>query len=589
MSKQYIHIDSSFRNRLLYPNPSDFVIPYVSPTGMNIQTYLNPVSAYLPLYNFVFPECDLSESIDFFNIGYIVTNSSVKISIVGGTSLQIFLDADELESFIGSFQVVDLDVQSLVGLLFVYGASSPYQSAEIIGFDCNTSSITLSTPIVLNLPSTGYGYIYNNSTSSSVRVNGDLQNVLVYDISSLFLYNANLNETRAVTFLNNRILELEQPFSSNWTVNDFYFIIRYRYPIVYKLLPYTDTDSEYYCSTGVKMLRLLKHPSNNMVYGKVYELYFADTMTQCGVSIRWIRSLTNRCFEIVTHGVHVSNGDLLITADGLLSFQVCSAYQVFQVEGKLPASYINTFFTPFVLTPLFKDGSEKTYNVFPLRFSSYENPPSNYQELQNITGTAIIYGIDYDVNKNRSYIYVNPYDTELVERLNNTSLLPSWWNECLFSPNSAEQYSPLNYSGSTVSSDESVCYEIELVNLVFPNTFLNGLKVLTSFFPYFLVEFSNLSNSFQNTNTLLTNNPNAQRALFPIPISDVSSPIISQFLNLTCPCSQIVKFKPNDSFHIRIFYPNGETLTTFNKDTILPYSPDPLLQISAVFSIKRCV
>lgn len=593
MTRQYIHVDSSYRNRLLYPNPSDFVIPNVSPTGTNVQTYMNPVSKYLPLYNFIFPECSLSQSIDFFDTGSVIANSSVKLNITGGNSLQIFLDASDLETFLGDFQETAKNHDGLIGLYFVYGSGSPYQSAQIIDFDESSFSVTLDSPVTLDLSTVSYGYIYNTSSSSKILLNGRFNTKVVYDASDLYIYNASQSEIRHVTIFNNGVLELDEAFSSSWTVNDFYLLFRNRSPIVYKLAKFTDLDTYY--TSCVKSLRFIKSDPSKLIYGKEYELFEATTMAVTGVKIRWIRSKSNNDhFEIVSRGLNVFTGNLLVNSDVSLTFEVALCYQAFKINisEKLSKTYINTFFTPLLFTPLY-DQSDKysnheiSFNVFPILSDDYENAPTNYQQLQNLTGSGIIYDLKYDTNENATIIYVNAFDVVLLERFNETAFYSSWWDDCVFALNSAEQFSPLNYSGSIVSSDESVCYEIELVNLIFPNTFLNGLKVLTSFYPYFLVEFSNLSYSFQNTNSLLTNNPNAQRALFPVPISDISSPIISQFLNLNCPCAQIVKFKPNDSFHFRIFYPNGDTLTTFDKDTLLPYPPNPTVQLSAVFSIKR--
>lgn len=597
--QQYIHVDSSYRNRLLYPNPTDFVVPYVTPNGMGIQTYTNPVSKFMPLYNFVFPECSLSTSIDFFDTGTVVSNSSVQLTITGGNSTEIVFDPDDVRVFLGTDIPSTPNPSSMSGWFFVYGTAAPYQSSEILVFNPSAFSITLSTGITLDLASLSYGYIYNNSTPSKIRINGDLRNVLAYNTTELYLLNTSTDEVRPATLTQTRTLELTTPFtSSGWSVNAFYMLFRYQHPVLHKLVPFP--SGGYYTNSA----RSLKYsvPSNTLAsspLGSVYELLFKDTMTPSGVKIKFVRPLSSHqfgyypCFEMVAYGLGVNTGDTLVTPDGVHVFIVTSSYQVFKVDGRLTASYKNTFFTPFLFTPMFSNPQdfnhyEIAYNVFPLTFRDYNEPPANYQLLQNQTGSAIVYNVQFLDTENKSLVFINAYEGDVLSRLDNTSGYPTdMWKNCLFSFNSADQYNPLNYNGTTVSSDESVCYRIQLVNLIMPNTFLNSLKVLTSFYPYFLIEFSNLSMSYQNTNSLFTNNPNAQRALFPIPISDVSSPLISQFLNLGCPCDQTIKFKPNDSFRIRIFFPNGESIVPFDKDTLLPYEPDPLLQISAVFSIER--
>lgn len=591
MTKQYIHIDSSYRNRLLYPNPSDFVVPYVSPTGTNITTYMNPVSKYLPIYNFVFPKCSLSQSIDFFDTGTIIADSSVRLSIVGGNSIEIVFDPDDIKLFLGDIDP-NVSPSCLVGLFFVYGNSSPYQSAEIKAFDYLSSTITLNSAISLDLPTINYGYIYNSSTNSNIRLNGDLRSLLVYNTPELYIFNSSTNEIRTAFQIQSRNLELESPFTfSSWTVNDFYVLFRIQTPSIYKLSSF---DTGLYYSTAIRTMKYAPEKSKQqLIIGSIIELYFEQTMLPSGVTIKITKSFTNNhCFEIITNSVGVQTGDVLVSIDMSHVFYVLSSYQVFKVNGRLSNAYKNTFFTPLLFTPLYESPEsfndyEIPYNIFPLTFTDYCNVPENYQTLQNKTGTAIIYNLMYQKTTDTTLVFVSAYDTTLLERFQDVASYSELWDNCLFSLNSNDQYNPLNYSGSNM--DESVCYEIELTNLILPNTFLNGLKVLTSFYPYFLVEFSNLSYSYHNINNMFTNNPNANKALFPIPISDVSSPLTSQFLNLSCPCSQTIKFKPNDSFRVRVFFPNGDPLTPFEKDTLLPYEPDPSLQISILFSIRRLV
>ena len=50
---------------------------------------------------------------------------------------------------------------------------------------------------------------------------------------------------------------------------------------------------------------------------------------------------------------------------------------------------------------------------------------------------------------------------------------------------------------------------------------------------------------------------------------------------------QTVKFKPNDSFSFGVYLPNGSLFTTIAQDSSSPQKPDPLVQVSALFSLKR--
>lgn len=149
---------------------------------------------------------------------------------------------------------------------------------------------------------------------------------------------------------------------------------------------------------------------------------------------------------------------------------------------------------------------------------------------------------------------------------------------------------PLNYTGSTVSQNQMVCYEIELLSLVLPNIPLdNNIGGLIAFYPYLYVELSNVSApSSGNRGIIYSNNPNANCALFRVAIDDTPTPTISKFIKIDGNGAvQTVKFKPNDNLHLRVFLQNGKLFETQTNDTTPPLPPDPFVQISAQFMILR--
>jgi hypothetical protein len=75
--------------------------------------------------------------------------------------------------------------------------------------------------------------------------------------------------------------------------------------------------------------------------------------------------------------------------------------------------------------------------------------------------------------------------------------------------------------------------------------------------------------------------------LFRVAVEDVQNPDRSPFIRIGSSMSQTVKFKPNDNLHFCVHLPNGELFKTLEQDTIGPNEPNDLLQISAMFSIKR--
>lgn len=150
---------------------------------------------------------------------------------------------------------------------------------------------------------------------------------------------------------------------------------------------------------------------------------------------------------------------------------------------------------------------------------------------------------------------------------------------------SYDNWNPFDYTGSLVSSQNPVCYEIQLENLVLPNEILTtGSKI--AFYPYVYVELRSVTSSSQNS-IIYSNNPNSKKMMFRATVDDVSDQETTSFIKINGDDQkQTVKFKPNDSFRFSVKLPNGTYFTTEDVDKVSPTEPDPLLQISALFSLK---
>ena len=150
-----------------------------------------------------------------------------------------------------------------------------------------------------------------------------------------------------------------------------------------------------------------------------------------------------------------------------------------------------------------------------------------------------------------------------------------------------DNFSPLNYNGSVVSQNETVCYEVSLTSLILPNIpLISGSRLV--FYPFIYVEFGNMTSPSGSSNDIIySNNPESGKALFICPISDTSHPINSKFMKISSNMVQTIKFKPNDSLRFSVYLPNGELFQTVETDYLSPYPANQLLQISAVFGIRR--
>ena len=149
---------------------------------------------------------------------------------------------------------------------------------------------------------------------------------------------------------------------------------------------------------------------------------------------------------------------------------------------------------------------------------------------------------------------------------------------------------PFVYSGSLVSQQEEVCYELELMNLILPNKTLNtafGSRI--AFYPYLYVELVNVSGASAGVkNIIYSNNPNSVRMLFRAAVDDTSNPRISPFVKIDGDgMVQTIKFKPNDTLKFSVRFSTGQLYETILPEFYSPSIPNPDAQISACFALKR--
>ena len=172
--------------------------------------------------------------------------------------------------------------------------------------------------------------------------------------------------------------------------------------------------------------------------------------------------------------------------------------------------------------------------------------------------------------------------------LSATGLLNQNYEVEMFSRDNA---TPFVYSGSLVSSEQMVCYEVELLNLTLPNTTLaSGRGGRAIFYPYLYVELQQVSGaSAGNKGIIYSNNPHAYTMLFRATVDDSPVPVVSPFIKIDGDgMTHTIKFKPNDSFRFSVRHPTtGDLFQTVLADYYSPTEPNPLVQISACFTFKR--
>ena len=242
----------------------------------------------------------------------------------------------------------------------------------------------------------------------------------------------------------------------------------------------------------------------------------------------------------------------------------------------------------------------KEIPYYPL--NSEANPVATSSTLSSVTLASNLSGID-----NTKFVRIVPpiynykltgafnecrritsYDslTNTINVFPNFSVAPDVNNKIEILNFSYDNLNPFVYTGSLTSQQELVCYEIELLSLLLPTetlTVANGGAI--SYYPYVYVELSNTCST--NRNIIYSNNPNSTKQLFRVPIFDIQDNPV--FTKIGGGMSQTIKFKPNDTLFFSVTLPNGEVFQNIVPERFSPLSPEPRIQISAMFSLKRLV
>lgn len=150
-------------------------------------------------------------------------------------------------------------------------------------------------------------------------------------------------------------------------------------------------------------------------------------------------------------------------------------------------------------------------------------------------------------------------------------------------------------NSSTQISNSQQWYEIELINLILPNQILDsGFGGLITFYQYIYVEIGNSSSTGNIGNNIISNNSNAVGMTFRATIKDCSHPTNSHFIKINGDnMTQIIRFDPQDNLHFAVYLSNSPDTNNRHLFKVLPnefYSPlapNPIIQISALFRIKK--
>lgn len=154
-------------------------------------------------------------------------------------------------------------------------------------------------------------------------------------------------------------------------------------------------------------------------------------------------------------------------------------------------------------------------------------------------------------------------------------------------------------NAQTNASNAVQDYEVELINLILPNQVLDsGFGSLISFYQYVYVEIQNTEGTGNAAaNNILSNNPNAIGTTFRATIDDVPNPVNSTFIKIDGDgMKQIIKqFNLQKDLKFAVYLSTGsdpserEIFKVLPPEHFSPRPPNPLIQISAMFSFKNVI
>lgn len=129
-------------------------------------------------------------------------------------------------------------------------------------------------------------------------------------------------------------------------------------------------------------------------------------------------------------------------------------------------------------------------------------------------------------------------------------------------------------------------YELELLHLSMPNLLLNvDYGGYITNYPYVYLEIYNEGKNLTNQ-LFYSNNPNTTRSVFKVPVDNYNG-TTSFFTFVNAKTRHVLRIEPDQDLRFRITLPSGTVVSYSKKDNISPNAPNPEVQVSALFSLRK--
>lgn len=588
-SLRYFEFDSTYRNRTLYPYPSEFVID-ISQTGQKSRdNALDPVSDVSPIleWNNSFQELAASNSITNITMSPVapesmINNMTFQITTTSaggfrqvnnfynGCSIYVTVSGVVYSRRIVAYNYLNLTnaIISLDSPMEDHAFSSPPAVATISNptpLPTNTTPTPPLTKVTIQFFIPSGAPIDNFYVNYYIQVLGNPISGITAQTAQIISYNGN---TR-MAILSRPTISPSEDWASN-ALSNAYFCIRKTLPV--------STGNIYGINSNGTVMQL-----------DVTKLAGSSSTTYNNSGIRIVQTSTTGQPLAANGFSNLSiNTNQPFLEEAIISNFVAGSGTFANVNGSTftingANNYIGCLITnvsinsPNYSTGLITNAIQNSPGIgYTYTVTTWSaGAPTNGDSW--VICTAFI-----------NYTMTNPSGGQTFGQ--NPPIGPDIYPTYEIEQFSRENCNPFTYTGSTVSSQQEVCYEIELMNLVLPNTLLtSGRGGRAIFYPYLYVELEQVASSNSHKRGIMySNNPNAYRMLFRALVNDTATPATSPFIKIDGDgMTHAVKFKPNDSFKFGVYHANGTMFQTVLQDTTPPTQPNPMAQISACFSFKR--
>jgi hypothetical protein len=599
-SLRYFEFDSTYRNRTQYPNPADFVIDIAQSGQKSREQALDPVSEASPVleWNNSFQELFPSNTISSITMSPVapestINNTTFQITVPSATSagpggfrqVNNFYNGASIYITISTItysrRIVSYNYLNLTNAII--SLDTPM---EDIAFTAGaTATISNPTPIPTSSASSIIQFfIPTGPQIDNFYVNYYLQ-VLESPVITSPPYYAQIKYYNGLT----RMATLSGPTSQDWasaTYANANFCIRKALPANTNRTSTTTSGSIYGINSNGTALQL----DVNQLINSQSGFYTNSALRILQITGGGLPPAANGFSNISTATNQPFQQEAIISkfqsgAGSFLTFSTTSGISSFTLNAdRGHENYVGCLITDISIaspysTGLITSATLNTSGVYSYTVNSWSNGTPSAGHNWVICTAFINYTMTNPSHPGPGFIQNPPiYPTG--------SSYPTYEIEQF----TRENYTPFIYTGSTVSSQQEVCYEIELVNLVLPNTVLqSGRGGRPIFYPYLYVELQQIASSNSHQKGIIySNNPHSYKMLFRALVNDTATPASSPFIKIDGDSmTHVIKFKPNDSFKLAVYHSNGTIFQTVATDTTPPSNPNPLVQISACFSFKR--